>query len=195
VTLSHPPSRSSSRVGQRLQFALGAAAALAAISLSPGSAQAYWITVGGVQYNVTTFTGSYIDNAAKFALPQAAGVMPWWDSPSLASEFATKVSSFYCYPNGSGIGCPTLCGPIFAYAADLGGYPNLYGKGYAKTVEGPVNDMVAQPQTASFTWAQISPVPGPLPLFGAAAAFGFSRKLRKRIKSAPAALATSLPLA
>ena len=27
-----------------------------------------------------------------------------------------------------------------------------------------------------------SPVPGPLPLFGAAAAFGFSRKLRNRIK-------------
>ena len=28
------------------------------------------------------------------------------------------------------------------------------------------------------------PVPGPLPIFGAAAAFGFSRKIRKRIKSA-----------
>lgn len=30
-----------------------------------------------------------------------------------------------------------------------------------------------------------SPVPGPLPLLGAGAAFGFSRKLRKRIKSTP----------
>ncbi|MCX5960593.1 MAG: hypothetical protein NT053_12430 [Cyanobacteria bacterium] len=37
--------------------------------------------------------------------------------------------------------------------------------------------------------------PGPLPLFGAAAAFGFSRKLRKRIKLAPAALGSSRPQA
>jgi hypothetical protein len=34
-----------------------------------------------------------------------------------------------------------------------------------------------------------------LPLFGAAAAFGFSRKLRKRIKLAPAALGSALPQA
>jgi len=42
----------------------------------------------------------------------------------------------------------------------------------------------------SFTWAQATPltlsspasVPGPLPALGGAAAFGFSRKLRKRIK-------------
>jgi len=40
----------------------------------------------------------------------------------------------------------------------------------------------------NLTWAQATlvnnvPVPGPLPLFGVAAAFGFSRKLRKRIKA------------
>ena len=42
----HAPARHSSRLGQRLQVALGAAAALAAIGLSPGSAQAYVVTVG-----------------------------------------------------------------------------------------------------------------------------------------------------
>jgi len=57
VALCYPRARNTSRVGQRLQVALGAAAALAAISLSPGSAQAYVVTVGGVQYDVTTFTG------------------------------------------------------------------------------------------------------------------------------------------
>jgi hypothetical protein len=42
VTFVHPPARHSSRLGQRFQLAaLRAAAALAAISLSPGSAQAY----------------------------------------------------------------------------------------------------------------------------------------------------------
>jgi hypothetical protein len=34
------------------------------------------------------------------------------------------------------------------------------------------------------------PVPGPLPILGVGAAFGFSRKLRKRIKSAPAVAIT-----
>jgi hypothetical protein len=34
--------------------ALGAAAALAAISLSPGSAQAFVATVGGAQYDLST---------------------------------------------------------------------------------------------------------------------------------------------
>ncbi len=47
VTLMHPPARKSSLVGQHLQAALGAAAALAAISLSPGSAQALVVNVGG----------------------------------------------------------------------------------------------------------------------------------------------------
>ena len=37
--------------------------------------------------------------------------------------------------------------------------------------------------------------PGPLPLLGAGAVFGFSRKLRKRIKLVPGALGTSLPQA
>jgi hypothetical protein len=40
---------------------------------------------------------------------------------------------------------------------------------------------------------QIMIVPGPLPLFGAAAAFGFSRRLRKRVrKSKPVALASGI---
>ena len=37
--------------------------------------------------------------------------------------------------------------------------------------------------------------PGPLPFLGAGAAFGFSRKLRKRIKLAPGSLVSGLPLA
>ena len=40
-----------------------------------------------------------------------------------------------------------------------------------------------------------TPVPGPLPVFGAVAAFGFSRKLRKRVKLAQGALGSSQPRA
>jgi len=37
-------------------------------------------------------------------------------------------------------------------------------------------------------------VPGPLPALGAAAAFGFSRKLRKRIKRSPNAVSSTYSL-
>jgi hypothetical protein len=61
------------------------------------------------------------------------------------------------------------------------------------------NSQNANGVSGTFTWAQATlytaPVPGPLPLFGAAAAFGFSRKLRKRIKLEPNALGSALPLA
>jgi hypothetical protein len=93
VTLSSPPARNSSRLGQRLQVALGAAAALAAISLSPDSAQAYVVTVGGVQYDVTTFTGTANNNTSNFATAANGGVMPWWGSSASAQEFATAVGT------------------------------------------------------------------------------------------------------
>ncbi len=192
MTRFHPPGLNSSRVGQRLQVAIGAAAALAAISLSPGSAHAYVVTVGGVQYDVTTFTGTYNDNISKFALPTNGGVMPWWDSFSIASQFAAAVGSSLGYPNSLG---PDTFGPIFARGYD----GNVIGRyyGYCNPVcSTSVNDYYRS-ASESRVWAQVAPasVPGPLPLFGAAAAFGFSRQLRKRIKLAQGALGSSQPRA
>jgi len=73
--------------------------------------------------------------------------------------------------SGSAFG-PGLCESLFAAAldVDLGGpAESLYG--------GPVTFAAVQPRQPP-----ASSVPGPLPLFGAAAAFRFSRKLRNRIK-------------
>ncbi len=92
VTLIHPPARNSSRVGQHLQLALGAAVALAASSLSPGSARAFNVIVGGTQYDVTTFTGSYNDNTSNFATAANSGVMPWWVKSNTAREFGNAVA-------------------------------------------------------------------------------------------------------
>jgi hypothetical protein len=39
------------------------------------------------------------------------------------------------------------------------------------------------PADVNVVWAKLLPVPGPLPLLGVGAAFGYSRKLRKRIKT------------
>ncbi len=45
-------------------------------------------------------------------------------------------------------------------------------------------------QQSSFT--ESPPVPGPLPLFGAAAAFGMGRRLRRRLKAGQAELASKV---
>jgi len=197
VTYMHPPARHSSRLGQRFQVALGAAAALAAISLSPGSAQAYVVTVGGVQYDVTSFTGSDADNnnTSKFQTAANGGMMPWWGNPSAAMEFASAVGTQVgTQSSQSGavsafFGYSRYIDPVF----DEFSYLELFytNNGNTQYASWPTGD-------PSLLWAQATPVhpaPGPLPLLGAAAAFGFSRKLRKRIKLAPAALGSGLPLA
>jgi hypothetical protein len=55
-----------------LKLALGAAAALAAISLSPGSAQAFVVTVGGAKFDVTTFQEDITITAVSLKLRPAA---------------------------------------------------------------------------------------------------------------------------
>ena len=163
-------------------MALGsAAAALATICLSPGSAQAYVVTVGGLQYDVTTFTGTYNANTSKFALPANGGVMPWWGSKTIAAQFAAAVGG------DSG-------GPYFAYTrAESIVVARYFGDGPATGNNGlNINTGLS----VNYAQASLSlPVPGPLPLFGAAAAFGFSRQLRKRIQAARKPLATSQPRA
>jgi hypothetical protein len=200
VTFMHPPARHSSRLGQRFQVALGAAAALAAISLSPGSAQAFVVTVGGVQYDVTTFTGSYSNSGSKFQTPSNNGVMPWWGSATLADEFFRAVGT------NLGLGVNAGANTIYGYnAAPAFAYGN-YGDGsvqtkilftdYVNYTYGTVGyGDISSTQVFVYAQATAVPTPAPLPLFGAAAAFGYSRQLRKRIKSTPGALASSLPLA
>jgi hypothetical protein len=183
------------------KLALGAAAALAAISLSPGSAQAFVVNVGGVQYDVTTFTGSYNDNTNKFALPPAPGGMPWWGSQSLASQFAAAVGDNLGFWN-NGVTCSACIAPLFGWSATgAGGVIWLEAYGNPAVFANPALSGASYPNSVN-EWAYASvvnlpavPVPGPLPLFGAAAAFGFSRKLRKRIKQAPGALGSALPRA
>ena len=159
--------------------------AMAVGALAAGQAQAIIVNVNGLDYDVTTFTGSYNDNEAKFNV----GEMPWWGNESLASLFAGAVGSSLGAPNGlhatlrswgpkfSFSACDTTCGYLAQYSVELtSGSPivmiGLEPKGLESNGGRPL------------TWARATPhaAPGPLPALGAAAAFGFSRKLRKRIK-------------
>ena len=128
---------------------------MAAISLSPGSAQAFVVTVGGVQYDVTTFTGTYNANISKFATAANGGLMPWWgeENGNLALVFATQVVS--------GLGQPISdTGPAFGYRL-FGGVQNYR----VDSSYNPFNQAVSDGQI--FTYAQATlytaPVPGPRP--------------------------------
>jgi len=165
------------------------------------------VTVNGAEYNITTFTGSYADNEIKFS----PALMPWWGSESLSLNFASALANSLGYPNNWPIwdglaqnpgrpACELCVAPLFAYRFSNISDWNIWLR---FTSNGGDSDLpreqggVIPTNQSYFTWAALAsapgPVPpdpapapgapGPLPVFGAFAAFGFSRKLRKRIKA------------
>jgi hypothetical protein len=160
------------------------AAALAVGCLTAGPANAFVLNVGGQDWNVTTFTGSYNDNKSKFNTPANGGVMPWWTDGDKKQDFLIALGDSLGYPNLGG-----SLGP--AFGASTQGVPSSPGSGVGTTlflysdVFPYILTSVVVPFSGEVTWAQASPVPvpGPLPILGLGAVFGYSRKLRKRIKS------------
>jgi len=179
-------------VDHRVQIVLGATVAAAALSLCPGKAEAFVVSVDNVDYDVTTFTGFYDANASKFQTPANGGEMPWWGNETLAQQFATAV--------GTNLGLPTFgtLGPFFAISSgiitdDFDTIRNTQLASYDTTYGNSGGVFVSPASDASWTWASVvqptlntrstSDVPAPLPIFGVAAAWGSSRQLRKRIKA------------
>jgi len=158
------------------------------------------VTVGGVQYDVTTFTESHYENTNKFQAPANGGVMPWWGNSELAEAFATKTWSAFGSPN-------VYFGPFFGYQTFVAEVSTgrLGVKLWTLDYQGYTADVgLCCAGSCVYVWAQAkllnhsapaTSVPGPLPLSGVSAAFGFSRKLRKRIKLPPGVLGSSQPLA
>jgi hypothetical protein len=164
--------------------------------LTTGQAQAIVVTVGGVQYDVTTFTGTYNANTSKFA-QTPGGVMPWWGDSSLATQFSNALGYSLGTPNSietGSAGSPTNkdVGPYFAYNSIVDKITFQLSDTAATFHPNPPSPLIFSVDVnTSVTWAQVtqqvtptntSAVPGPVPAIGAFAAFGFSRKLRKRIK-------------
>lgn len=170
--------------------ALGVALAMGV--MTAGQAQALVVNVNGQDWDVTTFSGTYNANTSKFATAANGGIMPWWFNETAAHAFAIAVDAQLGTPNildgSSGPPAGTGSGPFFGYVTN--GIDNImYGYGWVSNY-GVGQGVIGFPSGGtSRTWAQATlfldtaEVPGPLPALGAAAAFGFSRKLRKRIKS------------
>jgi hypothetical protein len=116
--------------------------------------------------------------------------MPWWGDQAAANIFAVA--------SGPGFG-PVFdnLGPFFAWELDdsnpsfvlvsmdafCNGAPCFGDLGSADTAYSFVPSGPAGSPDTSFPypWATATLVPGPVPFLGAAAVFGYSRKLRKRI--------------
>jgi hypothetical protein len=149
----------------------------AASLLFSAPAQAVGVNFGGVLYDVTVVETSYTGSVDLFQLPPL-GQMPWWGSQPAADDFAGQV--FDALGEGSIAGY----GPLFAYSYDasitevMGSLQDLSATG--SFIDGtPAASTTVKYAIATTT----APVPGPLPLFGAAAAFGWSRQLRRRISN------------
>ena len=165
--------------------------------LTTGQARAYIVNVGGQDYDVTTFTGSYNDHKSKFA-QTPGGVMPWWGDSSLATQFSNALGYSLGAPNSietlsAGSQKNINVGPYFAYNSIVDKITFLLSDTAATYHPNPSPLIFSVDLNSSVTWAQVAPkpkprdtepstVPGPVPAIGAFAAFGFSRKLRKRIK-------------
>lgn len=141
--------------------------------LAPAPADAVLVNVNGQSYDVTAVSTSYDASTALFQLPPS-GAMPWWGDDLLASEFAAQVY------NSLGAGWNSNYGPVFAYAQSVGQVLAI-----TQSLSDPLDQIDVTPATTGLvTYATArSPVPGPIPLLGSAAALCWSRKLRRRLKS------------
>ena len=149
---------------------------------SPLAAQALAIKVGGTDYEVSFSSTAYKANPDLFGA-LTPGQMAWWGNPVLAATFAAEVYDqlgVNVYQAGYG--------PIFAYDYNAAGLGEVYGV-VQNTLD--INDQLlldsSSPLAANVTHpfavaTATAPVPGPLPLFGAAAAFGWARRLRNNQK-------------
>lgn len=136
------------------------------------------VTVGGIDYDVNIINMSHTLSSPSFALPPL-GQMPWWGDDTLASEFATSV--FFQL----GPGTDANYGPVFAYAIDTT-LNQVLGLSQSLT---DINDQIdvmadtsATIRYATATTSATTPVPLPLPILGAATGFGWSRRLRQRLR-------------
>lgn len=152
---------------------------------SPLAAQAVTVKLSGTDYEVFFTPTSYNANPDLFGAA-SAGQMPWWGNVSLASLFAAEV-----YDRLGDNVFETSFGPVFAYGYSPAGSGEVYG--LAQNTQdiddqldlGPATPLAAS-STYSYAYAKANTpvdVPAPMPLFGAAAAFGWSRRLRRRLRS------------
>ena len=151
---------------------------------SPLAAQSVSINLSGTDYEVFYTSTSYNTNPGLFGAA-SPGRMPWWGNAALAYDFALEVYNQL----GEDV-FQAGYGPIFAYDYNPAGSGEVYGLSQ-NTLD--INDQLnldsiaplAASVTHPYAYARANTsVPAPMPLFGAAAAFAWAKRLRNNIKHA-----------
>jgi len=181
------------RIMARPKILLLAAAGVSALATAfPCQVQAIDVVVDGTTYDVTIFSGSFNNNQSKFNTPPL-GLMPWFGKEGLAAQFALALGTSLgpiginriTYPTGS-----INYGNLFAtqIVSLPSGSANVFGQALASNLvaasyftNGVIPRYWAQ-AVAKLPARAASAVPGPLPLIGMAFAYGYSRKVRSRIR-------------
>lgn len=156
-------------------LALFSAATMPFLSTRPAAAVV--VNVRGSFYDVSVIDTSQSADSNLFYPLFAGGSMPWWNDDLLASEFAMKVF------DALAVGSDPLYGPLFAHHVDP-------GVGEVWSMAQLLSDIHVQDGVVTRTGdrmkyavATAAPVPLPLPVFGVAAGYGWTRRLRKRLRS------------
>ncbi|MFM7395343.1 MAG: hypothetical protein ACKO22_13485 [Cyanobium sp.] len=116
--------------------------------------------------NIDVFKATYITS------------QPWAGDENIANQFAAKLGNQLTLPN------PSNYGPFFAF--DAVGTATVYDVGVSGSPDGSEALAFTVGSNQAFTYAKAtrvpsSVVPGPLPVLGGMAAFGWSRRLRLRV--------------
>ena len=204
---------STSNADRRSRWALLAkptlGVALAMGVLTAGQAQAMVVNLGGQDWELIPFTGTYSNNVDEMtSIPPIPPVPPlpeciggrrvWMTSPGWPGR--APEHHYICVFD--------LCTYVCELLPPVGPSepPKLWNL-EASTWFLVLNPITGQPFFTNTlvpigaVWtlstpfsSSTAPVPGPLPALGAAAAFGFSRKLRKRIKRSTNSVSNSYSL-
>jgi hypothetical protein len=158
-------------------------AAVAGTIAMPGAAHALVanVNVNGTNYSVTSFTGSYNTNTTRFTTAE----MPWLGDMSFADTFAAAVATSLGKPNFSNYS-PAFVWGVMTEQVNSSWFD--FNSNAVLSTGFLLNQNITYAVIASAPAP--SAVPGPLPLFGVAAAFGWSRRLRTRIAGKNASEAT-----
>jgi len=172
--------------------AVGAALMVSCLHAGAASALSFNFSFSGIgtPSSPTTVTG-IVDGLVDNVDNQTSGLT--FTITSATNTPALGWSTFNFYGSGDGIDVSggQVTGVDLQYFNFFDDGQNLYLENLGEFTElsdlnySFVNADTDLPSSSSLIFTPVSPasVPGPLPLFGAGAAFGWSRRLRRRIKS------------
>jgi hypothetical protein len=201
----------SSRLALLAKPTLGVALAMGV--LTAGQAQALVVNVGGQDWELIPFTGNFNENNI-YAIINNSVAPPTSDNaaPVVVGDLNQPDIYSYILRDPDLGGCPAQFESCRLTRDSDNPWPTMYER-YCLLMQPPelcrspfavanLRPLATTPLTAgslntstfmvvTFSTSSSTPVPGPLPALGAAAAFGFSRKLRKRIKRSSDAVSST----